>query len=51
METIEQFEEQIAMLKNAAAQVYRTSEERYRLMEEAVKLEIKVMQMKNGTYK
>jgi hypothetical protein len=47
MERIEDLEEQIAMLKNAAAQSWKTETERKRLIEEAVKLEVKVLAIKN----
>lgn len=48
MNQIEDYEEQIAMLKNAASQAWKSAEERKRLIEESVKLEIKVLAMKNN---
>jgi adenosine deaminase len=44
---IKRYEEEVQMLKNAAAQSWQSESERNRLIEESVKLEIKILELKN----
>lgn len=47
LERIKNYEDQAANLKNAAAQSWKSEEERNRLIEAAVKLEVKILKLKN----